>query len=101
MSQIDAETYRLIGVSLAQVNDELLRAIDKHGLHRTPLDLGMPPREKLVVLVEEIGEVARLLTYDNLPKLDDREGVLEWRRKLAGELTQLAAMAVAWRTALR
>ncbi|MBK8246362.1 MAG: hypothetical protein IPK85_03040 [Gemmatimonadetes bacterium] len=55
----------------------------RHGVEETPLvrdDAGCLP-----ILVEELGEVARAMTYDN--------GDIE---KLMAELLQTAAMALAW-----
>lgn len=67
------------------LRDEMLRAIEKHGKQQTPINSGMPSREKLVILVEEIGEVARAMTYD--------EGS---NSGLKSELLQVAAMAGMW-----
>lgn len=67
------------------IQDELLRATRKHGIDRTPLNPEMPPASKLIILVEEIGEVARAMTYD--------EGSIP---QLKAELVQVAAMAMAW-----
>jgi hypothetical protein len=57
---------------------------------------GLANTEKLAVLVEEVGEVAREvltaaeLVYDGQPN----------RRKLAEELTQISAISAAWLEAL-
>lgn len=61
------------------------KAIQKHGLSQTPLNSGMDPRDKLVILIEEVGEVARALTYD---EGDDGN--------LKEELIQVATMAAMW-----
>ena len=69
--------------SIDALQAEMRRAIDKHGIEETPLvqdDEGSLP-----ILVEELGEVARAMTYD----CGDRA-------KLAAELLQTAAMALAW-----
>lgn len=66
--------------------EEILRAIRKHGIRRTPLSTDPTDAAmKLAVLVEEVGEVASALTYDR----GDREN-------LKAELIQVAAMALAW-----
>lgn len=66
------------------INLELEAAISKHGFSRTPLDPARDPRDDLVVLTEEVGEVARALTYDNGNVTDYQD-----------ELIQVAAMALA------
>lgn len=60
-------------------------AIRKHGVERTPLGDSMFDSERLVVLVEEVGEVARAITYDE-----------KSTEQLVHELYQVAAMAVMW-----
>lgn len=64
---------------------EMARAIEKHGKQQTPINSQMNDREKLVILVEEVGEVARAMTYD--------EGDAA---ELKAELLQVAAMAGMW-----
>lgn len=72
------------------MREEMLRAIRKHGIRRTPLSTDPTDTAmKLAVLVEEVGEVASALTYDR----GDREN-------LKAELVQVAAMALAWRASL-
>lgn len=69
--------------SIDALQAEMRRAVAKHGVEETPLvqdDAGCLP-----ILVEELGEVARAMTYDN--------GDIE---KLMAELLQTAAMALAW-----
>lgn len=66
------------------VTEELERAIAKHGFDRTPLDPGRETAADLVVLVEEVGEVARAMTYDNGNT-----------QAYQDELVQVAAMALA------
>jgi hypothetical protein len=66
------------------VYDEMTRAISKHGLEQTPANPNMSDLEKFVILSEEVGEVARALTYDE-------GGDVEHLRK---ELIQVAAMAL-------
>ena len=67
------------------VQIEIRRAIAKHGPARTPLSVTMADSEKLVILVEEVGEVARAITYDEADP-----------RALYNELIQVAAMAMTW-----
>lgn len=69
---------------------ELNRAVFKHGIDRVPVNPDMDPRDSFIVLSEEVGEVARAMTYD--------EGDTE---KLIEELIQTATMAAAMATGLR
>ncbi len=71
--------------TINRVRVEAKRAWDKHGPDQTPLNPQMDRRDKLVILAEELGEVARCLTYDQ-----DHAGELE------KELIQLATMALMW-----
>lgn len=64
----------------------------------TCADGGMSNAEKLTVLTEEVGEVAReVLTQDGRRLARDTIGTREQLRK---ELVQVAAVAVAWIEAL-
>lgn len=49
----------------------------------------MSNADRLIVLIEEVGEVARAIMPD-----EDRPAT--WRRDLRAELVQVAAVAVAW-----
>ena len=69
---------------VADVNLEINAAIDKHTLENTPLNPDKDIRDSFIILSEEVGEVARALTYD--------EGDID---KLYAELIQVAAMAAA------
>lgn len=69
---------------------EMRRAAAKHNWDQTPLNEVMRPCEKLVILVEEVGEVARAITYD--------EGNTDQLRK---ELVQVATMAAAWAMSIK
>jgi NTP pyrophosphatase (non-canonical NTP hydrolase) len=69
--------------SITALQREMKRAVAKHGVEQTPLV--EDDDKSLAILVEEIGEVARAMTYD--------EGD---RKKLAAETLQSAAMALAW-----
>lgn len=72
-------------ITTQALNAEILAAIAKHGWEQTPLNPNMSENEKLIILVEEIGEVARAMTYD------EGDG-----NKLTRELIQVATMALAW-----
>lgn len=75
--------------TVVAIQAELTRAVAKHGHARTPLDPTRTAGDNLTVLVEEVGEVARAMTYD--------EGD---PARLHAELVQVAAMAAAWAQAL-
>lgn len=81
-------------VALHQVTldmkDEFKRALKKHGIARTPANPEQAGGVNLSILVEEVGEVARAMTYDEGSKDD-----------LEAELIQVAAMAAAWVVGLR
>ena len=75
------------------VHAERERAHKKHGAKgNSREDALWHDREWLPILVEEVGEVAHLLTYDADPH--------EIVPKLRGELVQVAAMACAWIAAI-
>lgn len=71
-------------LTIAAIQAEALAAAAKHGADNTPLGTRLTREEKLVVLVEEVGEVARALTYDQ-----DDSGLVK-------ELIQVTAMAATW-----
>lgn len=73
----------------AEVDAELVRAVGKHGLGRTPMNPNMDTRDAFVIIAEEFGEVARCLTYDGD------------RTKLDKELIQLCSMAAAMIVGMR
>lgn len=71
------------------VEGELRRAIKKHGINQTPLNPDMSDQEKAIIVVEEVGEIARALTYDGVNK-----------QELKDEILQAATMLIAWRISL-
>lgn len=66
------------------IEAELNTAVEKHGFTKTPMNPDMDIRDRFIILAEEVGEVARALTYD--------EGDAHKRQE---ELIQVAAMAIA------
>ncbi len=78
------------GDILEAMKAELNRAVFKHGIDRVPVNPAMDERDSFIVLSEEVGEVARALTYD--------EGSTE---NLIEELVQVATMAAAMAVGLR
>lgn len=79
----------LVQQQFQEVIDEYLAAAIKHGVERTPAWPGMRYGDKLAILVEEVGEVCRALTYDDADE-----------DNLKAELLQVATMALAWRASL-
>jgi len=71
-------------LTLDAIEAEYVRAHVKHSGH-TPKSPRMSDGERLAILVEEIGEVARSITYDNRNP-----------ENLVKELVQVAAMSAAW-----
>ena len=72
-------------LTLDAIQAEATRAHLKHG-QNSMLGEQYSPHERLAILVEEVGEVAHELTYDQ-----DGDRV-----KLVKELIQVAAMAASW-----
>jgi hypothetical protein len=78
----------LSDITLSAIQAEATRAHLKHGEH-SMLGPARTNTERLAILVEEVGEVAHELTYD--------QGGAESRRdELVKELIQVAAMAASW-----
>ncbi len=71
------------------VLEEFKRAVEKHGVWKTPANPDMTDAVRLPILGEEYGEVCRAMTYD--------EGDSD---NLEAELLQVATMALAWRVGL-
>lgn len=81
----------LSDLTLNAVQAEATRAYLKHGDH-SMLSPVCSSGDRLAILMEEVGEVAHELTYDQ-----DGPGVGEGRRdELVKELIQVAAMAASW-----
>lgn len=76
-------------ITISALNASMLYAIAKHGWAQTPLNPARKDVDNLPILVEEIGEVARAMTYD--------EGSND---ALIKELLQTAAMALSWAEAV-
>jgi hypothetical protein len=72
-------------ITLAAIQAEATRAVAMHGDHSMP-GPHYTPGDRLAILMEEVGEVAHELTYD---QPGDRD-------KLVRELIQVAAMAASW-----
>lgn len=89
-------TLRVLSQStLDAVADEAVRAHQKHvAKGGSLLDPGLSVEKRLAALMEEVGEVARVLTYDQgsvFPTPDD-----ERRAELKEELIQTANVALTW-----
>ena len=79
MSEATIPRLVLSEITLSAIQAEATRAHLKHGEQYSS-------GERLAILVEEVGEVAHELTYD---QSGDRD-------KLVRELIQVAAMAASW-----
>lgn len=80
----------LSDVTLAAVQAEASRAHALHG-HHSMLGSAVTESDRLAILTEEVGEVAKELNEDRLGKLDG-----DWRDQRVKELIQVAAMALTW-----
>lgn len=81
----------LSDLTLSAIQAEATRAHLKHGEH-SMLGPHYSSGDRLAILVEEVGEVAHELTYDQ-----GGPAVGEGRRdELVKELIQVAAMAASW-----
>jgi hypothetical protein len=78
---------RLSQLTLDAIQAEAMRAHIKHRDH-SQFNPNMHPGERLAILMEEVGEVARCHTYDQNPV------------NLELELIQVAAVAATWVEAL-
>lgn len=101
--------HGLEGATLSAILAEAIKAEAKHGLEKTLRNPHMPVVEKLAALMEEVGEVAELLTYDKGYRSYLAEGTVDnptgeqlldaeeqWRLDLVKELIQVANVAAAW-----
>lgn len=71
----------------SDIHHERIRAHKKHGRKGNSREnANWEDKEWLPILMEELGEVAHILTYDS------NKGI----RELRDELVQVAAMSVAW-----
>jgi len=85
----------LSDITLSAVQAEATRAHLRHGDH-SMLGAAVTESDRLAILTEEVGEVARELNEDRLGNLP----VDEWRDRRVKELIQVAAMALSWVEAL-
>jgi NTP pyrophosphatase (non-canonical NTP hydrolase) len=86
---INPESHPFEPGTIAALKAAMVHAIAKHGWDQTPLNPCRKDTDNLPILVEEIGEVARAMTYD--------EGSND---ALVKELLQTAAMALSWAEAV-
>lgn len=97
MSRLHSMTGTEVGTLIArlmreqgdEVIEEFKRAVEKHGVWKTPASPDMIDGVRLPILLEEVGEVATAMTYDRGDSED-----------LEAELLQVATMALAWRVGL-
>lgn len=82
----------LSDATLTAIQAEATRAHLRHGDH-SMLGPDYSSGDRLAILMEEVGEVARELTYDHGGTGADHQGR---RDELVKELIQVAAMAATW-----
>jgi NTP pyrophosphatase (non-canonical NTP hydrolase) len=95
--------------TLDAVLAESMKAEAKHGFEKTLRNPDLSVALKLAALMEEVGEVAEMLTYDKGPETyiapqyradpspDEIEAALaNWRDDFVKELIQVANVALAW-----
>ena len=80
----------LLSAVIKDVRREIGRAVEKHGIDKTPLNPGMSPGDAFLCIAEETGELAHELTYDAAGTAQER--VL----KAEAEAIQVAAMGIAF-----
>lgn len=88
--------------TLAEVAAERRRAYAKHGVASTEAMARLDGR-RLAVLMEEVGEVARVISefaMANRPGVRNIPDPEPYLQQIRGELIQVAAMAVAWADAI-
>jgi len=90
MSNSESWTAVLSPITLAAVQAEATGAHAKHGEH-SMLGAAVTESDRLAILTEEVGEVARELNEDRLGNLDG-----DWKIRRVKELIQVAAMALTW-----
>ena len=91
-SVYDAEEYMINDKTMKEIRSESARAIQKHGRANTTVSDSVGRGDKLAILVEEVGEVARVLC-------DFKQGLLspeEAHSQLKKELAQVASVAGLW-----
>jgi hypothetical protein len=81
----------LSDLTLNAVQAEATKAYLRHGDH-SMLGAAVTESDRLAILTEEVGEVARELNEDRLGNLDGDD----WRDRRVKELLQVAAMALTW-----
>lgn len=81
----------LSDLTLAAVQAEATGAHARHGEH-SMLGTSVTESDRLAILTEEVGEVARELNEDRLGNIHPDE----WRDRRVKELIQVAAMALTW-----
>lgn len=98
MIQPSHEVNILITATMKEVRDEIGRAIDQHGIDRTPLNPDMTDADAFLCIAEEVGELAHELTYEAV--LASKRGPARSAQQVIedaeAEAIQVAAMAVAF-----
>jgi hypothetical protein len=88
----NADEYMLNDKTLAEVRRESARAIQKHGRDNTCVSHSISRGDKLAILMEEVGEVARVLCELQQQLLAPEEASFQIRKELA----QVSSVAALW-----
>lgn len=86
---------QISALTFAAINAEAVKAQVKHK-DKTPLSHEMTGAECLAILMEEVGEVAHLFTYDVNNNWRETEDEDAWTLRVEKELIQVAAIAAMW-----
>lgn len=88
----DANEYMINDKTMAEVRRESARAIQKHGRENTALSNTRTRLYKQSVLLEEVGEVAKVINEFELGNLTTEQFIAELQK----ELTQVSSVAAMW-----
>lgn len=86
------EDYMLGDKTLAEVRRESARAIQKHGRSNTAVSDSISRGDKLAILMEEVGEVAKVLCEYKQGNISAEEMNAQLRKELA----QVASVSGLW-----
>lgn len=88
----NAENFMVNDKTMSEIRRETARAIQKHGREQTPLSDSVSRPHKLAILMEEVGEVAKIINEFNLGNLSPQLFIAELKK----EIVQVSAVAAMW-----
>jgi hypothetical protein len=88
----NSEEYMLNDKTLQEVRRESARAIQKHGRSNTCVSDSISRGDKLAILTEEVGEVARILCEFQQKNITAEEMNFQLKKELA----QVASISALW-----